>query len=124
MSDIGKNRTINLTLPEFAFVEGAGHERPNLLKGRNVILHIRSASIMEVFDRDSVHLNGDTLRFEFTNKNQFGFDEPMVIALHYSATLDEELDRSMLISRVLKPAAKWYCDYCDWEDLNIESNDR
>ena len=44
----------------------------------------------------------------------------MVIALHYSATLDKDADREMPLKNVLKPAAKWYCDYCDWEDENIK----
>lgn len=40
----------------------------------------------------------------------------MVIALHLSTTLNKDADRGILIEKVLKPAAKWYCDYCDWED--------
>lgn len=110
------SKTVNLTLPEFGFVDSAGHEKPDMLEGRNVILHIRSMSIMEVFDRSDVHLNEDVLRFEFYNKNQYGIKEPMVIALHLSTTLDKYADREALIEKVLKPAAKWYCDYCDWED--------
>lgn len=110
------SKIVNLTLPEFAFVDSAGHEKPDILKGRNVIIHIRSMSIMEVFDRQDVYLNEDVLRFEFYNKNKYGIKEPMVIALHFSATLDMSNDRDMLIKHVLKPAAKWYCDYCDWED--------
>lgn len=110
------NKTVNLTLPEFGFVDSAGHENPDILEGRNVILHIRSMSIMEVFDRADVHLNEDVLRFEFCNKNRYGIKEQMVIALHLSTTLDKDADRGILIEKVLKPAAKWYCDYCDWED--------
>lgn len=113
------NKTVNLTLPEFGFIDSAGHEKPDLLKGRNVILHIRSMSIMEIFDRDNVFLKDDVLRFEFYNRNQYGIKGPMVIALHYSSSLDKDADREILIEKVLKPAAKWYCDYCGWEDEHI-----
>ena len=50
-------KVVNLALPEFAFVEGSGHENPNILEGRDVILHVRSASVMEVFERENVRLN-------------------------------------------------------------------
>lgn len=49
---------MNLTLPEFAFIEGSGHEKGgDPLYGRNVIMHIRSASIIEIFGRKDVALN-------------------------------------------------------------------
>lgn len=89
-----------------------------MLSGRNVILHVRSLSIMEIFEREEAFLNEDTLKWNFTNVSKFG-REKLVIALHYSATLDVNADRDYLIEHVLKPAAKWYCDYCDWEDENM-----
>lgn len=116
-------KLIRLDLPEFAFIEGSWHEHPNILEGRNVILHIRSASILEVFDRDNVQLNPDVLTHEFINTNKFGLKEYMVIALHYSAALDKGADHNLIIQDILKPAAKWYCDYCDWEDKNIINED-
>lgn len=39
-----KERVINLTLPEFAFIESSGHDG-DTLAGRNVILHTRTASV-------------------------------------------------------------------------------
>lgn len=117
------SKIVELSLPEFAFIEGSGHENPNILDGRNVIFHVRSASVMEVFERDNVQLNPDVLTHEFINTNKFGIKEKMVIALHYSSTLDKYTDRDLLIKNVLKPAAKWYCDYCDWEDKNIIEED-
>ena len=106
----------DLTLPEFAFVEGSWHEKPNVLKRRNVILHVRSASVLEVFERDKVLLLENALTYSFGYVNKYGIKEKMVIALHYSATLDKDADRQALIEKVLKPAAMWYCDYCTWED--------
>lgn len=107
-----------LTLPAFAFVESSGHDG-DTLAGRNVILHVRSASVVEVFERDKVSLNPEALSFNFVNNNSFGVKERLTIVLHYSATLDAA-DREMIINEILIPAARWYCDYCDWEDKNIE----
>lgn len=114
-----KEKKINLTLPAFAFVEGSGHEE-NILEGRNVILHIRSASIVEVLERDKCHLNEDVIKKNFTYTNRYGIEEKMVVVLHYCGTLDAKADAGMIKEHVLKPAARWYCDYCDWEDENIE----
>lgn len=49
-----------LTLPEFAFVEGSDHDGDNnILKGRTVIQHIRSYTVLELFDKnDAVAING------------------------------------------------------------------
>lgn len=110
--------TVNLNLPAFAFVEGSDHE-DNILKGRNVILHIRSASVIEIFERDNVNFNEGTLIYNFSYLNFVGFKEPMVAALHYSATLDVIADRDMIKKEILKPAAKWYCDYQLWVDNNL-----
>lgn len=107
-----------LTLPAFAFVESSGHDG-DTLAGRNVILHVRSASVVEVFERDKVSLNPEALSFNFVNNNSFGVKERLTIVLHYSATLDTA-DREMIINEILIPAARWFCDYCDWEDKNIE----
>ena len=116
---------IKLELPEFAFIDGSGHEPGgNPTEGRNIILHIRSASVLEVFERNNVVLNEDVLFWNFINENSFGIKEPMVITLHHSATLDKLVDSEIIIEKVLKPAAKWYCDYCDWEDKNILENER
>lgn len=114
-------RNISLTLPEFAFVEGSGHEKGgDPLYGRNVILHTSSASVMEVFLKEDVVLTEDVISFNFSNTNKFGVKERMTIALHYSATLDKIADRDMIIEDVLKLAAIWYCGYCDWEDEQDE----
>lgn len=107
-----------LTLPAFAFVECSGHEE-NLLEGRTVILHVRSASIVEIFERSNVSLNDDVLRLKFTYTNRFGIKEELVSALHYTATLDPLLEAELIKNEILIPAAQWYCDYCEWEDKNI-----
>ena len=113
------DRLVNLTLPEFAFVEGSEHEKNNILSGRTVILHIRSASVVEILDRDDAFITEGTLIYNFAFVNSFGVKEPMVATLHYSATLDKDADREIIIKKIMKPAAQWYCEYAKWEDENI-----
>lgn len=115
------------TLPEFAFVEGSWHEKGgDPLEGRIVILHVRSASVIEIFDREDVALNDNVLTYKFSYSNSLGIKEPMIAALHYCATLDSKADREFIKAEIMKPAAQWYCDYCAWEDDNIikEGNER
>lgn len=112
-------KLIQLNLPAFAFVESGGHEKEDLLEGRTVIIHVRSASIVEIFDRSDVLLNNDVLRLKFTYTNRFGIKEELVAALHYTATLDPILEAELIKKEILIPAAQWYCDYCTWEDENI-----
>lgn len=36
-----------------------------------------------------------------------------------STTLTDEDEQLAVLER----AAKWYCDYCDWEDVNIATDE-
>ncbi len=108
----------NLTLPPFAFIEGGGHDG-DLLNGRTVILHVRSASVIEIFEYDNVVLNEDVVSYKFGYINRYGVKEKLVAALHYCATLEATDDRQMVIDEILAPAAEWYRGYCRWEDNNI-----
>lgn len=108
---------IELTLPEFAFVEG--YKPDDELHGRIVILHVRSASVIEIFERDDVILNNEVFTHKFKYTNKLGVGEKMIAALHYCATLDIIKDQKLIKDEILKPAAMWYCDYCNWEDNNI-----
>ena len=111
-------KIVNLNLPEFAFVESSGHDGDKL-KGRNVVIHIRTASIVEFFEEDKVFPLPNVISFSFVNTNRLGVKERMTALLHYSATLDSLMDKQEIIDRVMTPASKWFCDYCDWEDDNI-----
>ena len=115
-------KLIQLTLPEFAFVEGSWHEPGgDPLEGRTVILHVRSATVIEVMPIENF-LGGESnvISYRFTHFNENSLiSEDCMMLLHYSATLDKDLDRDMIINEVMRPAATWYSDYCDWEDKNI-----
>ncbi len=115
-------KLVNLTLPEFAFIDGSEHEPNNILDGRTVILHIRSHSVIEILDQEDVFFTEGTLTYNFIYTNIAGLKESMVAALHYSATLNKDADQEMIKKEILEPAAKWYCDYAIWEDKNILEN--
>lgn len=106
------------TLPEWAFLDAHSH-LGNSLEGRTVINHIRSASIIEIIDRDKdgfIPVEGVVL-YNFKYISPAGTERLSAI-LHYCATLDKNANQDM-INQILKDCAMWYCDYCAWEDNNI-----
>ena len=111
-------KMIDLTLPPFAWLSSGGHDGSNL-DDRNVIMHIRSASIIEIFQYDDVVLNEDVLSYKFGYMNRYGIKEKCIAALHHCSILDPITDRDMIIEEIIKPAVDWYRQYCDWEDRNI-----
>ena len=108
----------SLSLPAFAFIEDA---KPNEeLQGRNVILHVRSMSIIEMFDVDDLlKVKDGVLRHDFDYIDQWGVVEHFAALLHLSTTLDPVADQAQLIQEVVRPACEWYTDYLEWEDHNI-----
>lgn len=112
-------KLIDLTLPPFAFVESGGHDG-NELDGRNVVLHVRSASIIEMLPREDLvmTMSDDVITHEFSFVNYLGIEEHHVALLHYSGTLDAVIDRQIIIDEIMKPAADWFSLYCVWEDSN------
>lgn len=106
-----------LTLPAYAMLDGC-HEHD--LDGRDVILHVRSGSIIEIFERDKIFLHENVITYKFLYRNRFGVAERMIAALHYCPILDANEDAEQIKQEILKPAAQWYCDYAMWEDENIE----
>lgn len=113
-------KMIEFDLPEFAFIEGSSHELGgNPLDGRIIILHTRSASVIEIFDRKKVVLEEGVLSYKFKFTNSLGIEEPMIAALHYCATLDKSADVKMIKQEIMKPLAMWYCQYCEWVDKII-----
>ncbi len=108
-------KRVQLTLPEFAFVEGYGDN--DELRKRTVIIHIRSMSIVEIVLRDSENvLKEGVPRIGFTYHNRYGFSEKYDVVLHVCTIFDAESDIGLIKEEILKPAVKWYCEYLDWED--------
>lgn len=106
---------IELTLPEFAFIEGSEHEE-NKLEGRTVFQHIRSYTVFELFDKEDAFVLDKTItKFEFEHINIFGQVEELILAVHFTFA-DKEY-----MPMIFDKAAAWYRDYCNWEDRNIEA---
>ena len=115
-------KLIKATLPAFAFVESSGHDGDEL-RGRTVILHIRSASVVEIFDEENFFSKEDIITLRFYNRNLLGEKEYYIAALHYCATLDENYDKKAIMEQIVIPAAHWYCDHCTWMDQNMITGD-
>lgn len=113
-------KLIKLSLPDFAFVSGSEHEKDNILDERIIILHVRSASVIEILDKETSFLCEGVLAYNFSYSNRCGVKESLIAVLHYCATLDKDADQVMIINEIMKPAAQWYCNYCMWEDDNVE----
>lgn len=110
------DKLVSLTLPEWAWLNGGEHEKGgDPLEGRNVITHVRSASVIEFFLEDDFVPNTNVLTYAFSYRNPEGITERHIAALHYSATHEEP----EVLRDILKRAARWYCDYMKWEDENI-----
>lgn len=103
-------KKIDLTLPEWAFLDTHSHEG-NFLGDRTVILHVRSASVIEIFDRDidNIVLKDEVITYKFGSKRT---GERHLAVLHYSTTMSDFSE----LKDLLKKCAMWYVDYTDWED--------
>lgn len=113
-------KVIDLTLPEWAWLSGGEHEKcGDPLDCRNVVLHVRSASVIEFLEADNFVPNGNVQCHNFSYKNAYGQTEQHIAVLHYSAACDD----SEMINDILAAASEWYCDYMKWEDNNIIAND-
>lgn len=108
------NKQTNLTLPEWAFLDGTSH-LGNTLEGRNVLQHIRSYTMIEVLALQDLEfkINPEFKTREFVFKNSFGVIEQHLFIVHFSLAADFELPG------ILDKAVKFYTDYLMWEDRNI-----
>ncbi len=102
-------KATNLTLPEFAFLDDPA------LHGRNVILHIRSASVVEILEANETCLAPNVISKHFTYRDRYGFDEKMVAALHHAPLLSD-YSRDEIIAQVLDPVIEYYKRDCDSMD--------
>lgn len=108
---------INLSLPEFAFLDG-NFPNGNTLENRTVILHVRSATVLEFF-HDVVLLKENIINKEFEYKNMHNIIETITCAVHFSPLVD---DKEIITNDIINPAIKWYKEYLTWEDKGINQN--
>lgn len=105
---------IDFKLPEIVFLEPSEH-LGNELKGRTVIQHNVSHTVLEVValdDVDGVNFNTGIKTYEFEFLNIYGLVENHLFAVHF--TLDE--DR---LPEIFIQCSEWYREYLRWEDRNI-----
>lgn len=107
-------KAIKLTLPSFAFLDGSS-PKGDTLESRTVILHVRSASVLEFF-HDEVLLKDNVISKQFIYINRYGIEELITCAVHYFTLVEE---KELIISEIVEPAIEWYKQYLDWEDNNI-----
>lgn len=105
---------VELNLPDtFIFWDGQSHDG-DLLKGRTIIQHVRSFTIIEVLDENiGVLLNDEVKNVPLKFTNSLGQKESLLLAVHFSLAEFDQLDT------ILSEAKSWYLKYCAWEDKNI-----
>lgn len=105
----------DFTLPEWAFLD-ANYQNGDLLKGRDVLMHVRTNTVMEFFNTDDikVELNHDVNWKKFGYKNGYGVIENYIVAVHYSFVEWGEL------AEVIDKAIAFFCEWMDWMDKGIE----
>lgn len=107
-------RELNLTLPEWVFLDGNSH-LGNTLENRDILQHIQSFTILELYalNDDTIRLNPAVKTREFIYTNISGEDERHMIAVHFSRAPDFELDE------ILDEAIEFYENFLDWEDTSL-----
>lgn len=107
-------KAINLTLPAFAFLDGSS-PKGNTLENRIVLLHVRTASVLEFF-HDEVLLKDNVISKQFIYINRYGIEELIICAIHYSLLIE---DKEFILSEIVEPAIEWYRQYLVREEMNI-----
>ena len=107
-------KEFDLSLPEWVFLDGNSH-LGNTLEGRDILQHIPSLTILELFllDEDTFVLNPPVKTKEFLYTNVFGTIEKHMIALHFSLADDFE------INTIMDKAIGFYTEFMDWEDKSL-----
>ena len=105
----------NFTLPEWAFLD-ADNQTGNALKGRDVLLHVRTHTILEFFavDDNMPRFAEGVKRMQFVYTNQYGLEENYIVAVHYSLT--EFADQVEVIDK----AIAFFKEWMTWMDGTIE----
>lgn len=108
-----------LNLPEWAFLEADNHTG-NALRDRDVLLHVRTHTILEFFsiDDNMPQLATGVKKMQFTYINKYGLEENYIVAVHYSLT--EFSDQV----KVLDKAIQFFKDWMTWMDSTIETEDK
>lgn len=104
-----------LNLPEWAFLEADNHTG-NALRDRDVLLHVRTHTILEFLciDDNMPQLEPGVKKMQFTYTNKYGLEENYIVAVHYSLTEFSDLDE------VIDNAIAFFKAWMTWMDGTIE----
>lgn len=106
-------KELDLTLPEWVFLDGHSH-LGDTLEQRVLLQHIQSYSIVEfILLEDGVVINPDMKFKEFIYKNIYGAEEKHLIVVHFSLAAPIELDW------MLERAIEFYKHFLDWQDASL-----
>lgn len=107
------NSRIDLTLPEWAFLDGQSH-LGDQLEGRILLQHLQSYTIIEFADATSLPELSPHLKFrEFIYKTIFGLEERHLLIVHFSLAGSVELDW------IQERAIEFYKKFLDWQDASL-----
>jgi hypothetical protein len=108
----------DLTLPEWAFLEASDHTG-NALEGRDVLLHVRTHTMLEFFSQNDmqIQLEPEVKQKQFYYRNKFGVIENYKVAVHYSLVEFTNLDE------VIEKSIEYFKNWIDWMDKSIEQED-
>lgn len=104
---------LDLTLPEWAFLEGRSH-LGDTLEDRVLLQHIQSYTIIEfILKEEDVALNPEIKTHIFAYKNIFGIEEQHYVIVHFTLATPVELDW------IKERAIEFYKHFMDWQDASM-----
>jgi hypothetical protein len=105
---------LNLTLPEWVFLDGNSH-LGDTLEYRVLLQHIQSYTIMEMLlpDVNDIIINPALKTKEFTHTNIFGTTEKHLVIIHF--TLAGTIESDWIMDR----AIEFYKLFMDWQDKSL-----
>lgn len=111
------------SLPEFAFLD-AHYSDTDYLAQRDVAIHIPTGTILEfVPAEDFLHYDSDLIQREFDYHNVYGVEESFVVFVHHCFTDEGRGSANRIRFDILHKAIRWFCEYMDWEDKGIITED-
>ena len=108
-------------LPDFAFLHGYGEN--DELYNRNVILHLKSRTVLEIYEPKDIEVTDDDLSLEFTINhtiNGKSMRDKYVMLVHSSPFFNIKAEEDYIVKEIMLPAYRWFADFCACMDEYIE----
>ncbi len=101
-------KEVDLSLPECAWVFGSEYEENDATCGREIVLHIPSAGIVEILRDTNYEIPEMYAAHIFTGK-PFGEQETEYVAVLLNYEIDNPADAELVKKEILFPVTRWYC---------------